>query len=132
MHEPVRVKAAPFARITLAGGALAMALAVGAGAFAAHAGRSLPHPEAAELLQAAVLYHFVDGLALVAVGILARFGTSRWLLVAALLFALGLVLFCGSLWAMALTGGEATLAAPLGGFSLIGGWIALAIHGATR
>lgn len=121
--------AAPFARATLAAGALAMAVAVGAGAFAAHAGHSMPHPEAAHLLQAAVLYHFVHGLALVAVGILARIAASRWLVAAAALFALGLLLFCGSLWMMAATGGEATLAAPLGGFSFFGGWIALAVHG---
>ena len=121
--------AAPFARITLAGGALAMAVAVGAGALAAHAGHSAPHPEAAHLLQAAVLYHFVHGLALVAVGILARFGSSRWLAAAAALFALGLVLFCGQLWMMAFTAGEPTLAAPIGGFSFIGGWLALAVHG---
>jgi uncharacterized membrane protein YgdD (TMEM256/DUF423 family) len=119
---------ARFARVTLAAGALAMASAVGAGAFAAHAGPSAPHPEAAHLLQAAVLYHFVHGLALVAVGILARIGSSRWLVAAAVLFALGLILFCGSLWVMAFTAGEPTLAAPLGGFSFIGGWIALAVH----
>ena len=116
----------------LAIGALAMAVAVGAGAFAAHAGASMPHPEAAHLLQAAVLYHFVHGLALVVVGIVGRFGTSRWLAASALLFGAGLVLFCGQLWVMAMTGGEATLAAPIGGFSFIGGWIALAVHGATR
>jgi uncharacterized membrane protein YgdD (TMEM256/DUF423 family) len=119
-------------RAILVLGALAMAVAVGAGAYAAHAGAHAPHPEAAQLLQAAVLYHFVHGLALVAIGILSRLAPSRWLVAAAVLFALGLVLFCGSLWMMAFTGGEATLAAPIGGFSFIGGWIALAVHGATR
>ena len=123
---------ARLARVTLAAGAIAMVIAVAAGAFAAHAGQSMPHPEAAHLLQAAVLYHFVHGLALVAVGIVARISTSRWLAAAAALFGLGLVLFCGSLWVMAASGAEATLAAPIGGFSFIGGWIALAVHGARR
>ena len=116
------------ARASLAGGALVLAVSVGAGAFAAHAGPSLPHPEAPELLRSAVLYQFVHGLGLVAAGVLARFGGSRWLVAASILFAAGLVLFCGTLWRMALTGGEATLAAPMGGFSFIGGWIAFAVH----
>jgi len=116
------------ARTSLAGGALVLAFSVGAGAFAAHAGPSLPHPEAPELLRSAVLYQFVHGLGLVAAGLLARFGASRWLAAAALLFAAGLVLFCGTLWTMALTGAEASLAAPIGGFSFIGGWIAFAVH----
>ena len=116
------------ARASLAGGALVLAVSVGAGAFAAHAGPSLPHPEAPELLRSAVLYQFVHGLGLVAAGLLARFGTSRWLAASSILFAAGLILFCGTLWTMAVTGGEASLAAPLGGFSFIGGWIAFAIH----
>ena len=116
------------ARASLAGGALVLAVSVGAGAFAAHAGPSLPHPEAPELLRSAVLYQFVHGLGLVAAGLLARFGTSRGLAASSILFAAGLILFCGTLWTMAVTGGEASLAAPLGGFSFIGGWIAFAIH----
>lgn len=120
--------ASPSGRATLVAGALVMAVGVGAGAYSAHAGASMPHPEAPELLRAAMQYHFVHGFALVAVGLLARAAPSRWLVAAALLFAAGLVLFCGTLWTMALTGGEATLAAPIGGFSFIGGWIALAVH----
>ena len=116
------------ARASLAGGALVLAVSVGAGAFAVHAGPSLPHPEAPELLRSAVLYQFVHGLGLVAAGLVARFGPSRWLGAASILFAAGLVLFCGTLWTMALAGGEATLAAPIGGFSFIGGWIAFAVH----
>lgn len=120
------------ARAALAIGAVVLAVSVGAGAFAAHAGPSLPHPEAQELLRAAVLYQFVHGLGLVAVGILARLGSSRALLVATVLFCAGLLLFCGTLWTMAVTAGEATLAAPAGGFAFIGGWLALAVHALAR
>jgi len=119
------------ARGSLAGGALVLAISVGAGAFAAHAGPALPHLDAVELLRSAVLYQFVHGLGLVAVGIVARAGTSRWLAAASMLLALGLVLFCGTLWMMAVTGGEATLAAPIGGFCFIGGWLAFAVHALT-
>ena len=116
------------ARSSLVGGALVLALSVGAGAYAAHAGPSLPHPDAPELLRSAVLYQFVHGLGLVAAGLLARSGASRWLAAAAVLFAAGLVLFCGTLWWMSLTGADATMAAPIGGFAFIGGWVALAVH----
>ena len=115
-------------RVLLVAGALVLAMSVGAGAFAAHAGPSLPHPEAPELLRSAVLYQFVHGLGLVAAGIAARFGATRWLAASGALFAAGLILFCGTLWTMALTGSEATLAAPAGGFSFIGGWLAFAVH----
>ena len=123
---------AALGRNALVAGAVVMAVGVAAGAYSAHAGPSMPHPDAPELLRAAVQYHFVHGLALVAVGLLARSASSRWLVAAAALFAMGLALFCGTLWTMALTGGEATLAAPLGGFSFIGGWIALAVHAARH
>jgi uncharacterized membrane protein YgdD (TMEM256/DUF423 family) len=129
-RSPGAVRAMTLARVALPGGALVLAVSVGAGAFAAHAGPSMAHPDAPELLRAAVLYQFVHGLGLLAVGILARSASSRWLVAAGMLFAAGLALFCGSLWAMSLTGSEATLAAPAGGFAFIGGWIAFAVHGA--
>lgn len=116
------------ARAFLALGALAMALAVAAGAFAAHAARGAPHPDAAQLLRTAVLYHLVHGLALVAVGITARWGASAWLAVAGALFAAGIALFCGSLWFLAMTGRSAGLLAPAGGFAFIAGWLCLAVH----
>lgn len=109
-------------------GAWVLAVTVAAGAVAAHHGPLMPHREAPELLRSAVLYQFVHGLGLVAAGTLARFGASRWLAAASILFGAGLVLFCGTLWWMATTGAEATLAAPAGGFAFMGGWIALGIH----
>lgn len=109
-------------------GALAMALAVAAGAFSAHAAKGAAHPDAARLLQSAVLYHLVHGLALVAVGIIARGGTSAWLGAAGALFVVGILCFSGALWYLAITGRSAGLFPPTGGFAFIGGWLALAIH----
>lgn len=116
------------ARSFLALGALAMALAVAAGAFAAHAARGAPHPDAAELLRTAVLYHLVHGLAIVAVGLTARWGASTWLAAAGALFIAGILLFCGSLWLLAMTGRSAGLLAPAGGLAFIAGWLCLAAH----
>jgi uncharacterized membrane protein YgdD (TMEM256/DUF423 family) len=109
-------------------GALAMALGVAAGAFSAHAAKGAAHPDSARLLQSAVLYHLVHGLALVAVGIIARGGTSPWLGAAGVLFVVGILCFSGSLWYLAMTGRSPGPIAPTGGLAFIAGWLALAIH----
>jgi uncharacterized membrane protein YgdD (TMEM256/DUF423 family) len=120
---------AALARAFLAGGALVMAAAVTLGAYAAHA-RGAPHPDAAHLLQTAVLYMLVHGLGLVACGILARSSASRWLAAAGVLLFAGVVLFCGSIAVLALTG-TSLGAAPVGGSAFILGWLCLAVFGAT-
>jgi len=116
------------ARGMLAAGALAMALAVALGAVAAHASKGAANPDAARLLQTAVTYHLVHGLALVIEGALARAGTTRWLAAAFALHVCGIVLFCGSLWVLAFTQVSLGPAAPTGGLALIAGWAALAVH----
>lgn len=116
------------ARGLVAAGALVLAAAVAAGAVAAHAAGRAPHPDAARLLQTAVLYQLVHGLALVVAGVLARFGATRWLVAAAAAFGAGLLAFCGSLYWLAFTNVPAGIVAPLGGSSLIAGWILLALH----
>jgi uncharacterized membrane protein YgdD (TMEM256/DUF423 family) len=115
-------------RIFVGGGALLLALAVALGAYSAHAAKGAPHPEAARLLQTAVLYQFVHAIGIVFAGILARNGTSPWLVGAGLLHFVGIVLFCGTLWMLALTTKSPGPAAPIGGMAFIAGWIALAIH----
>ena len=105
-----------------------MALAVALGAYAAHAAKGAAHPEAARLLQTAVLYQLVHGIGLLVAGVLGRLAASRWLWAAGALHALGIVLFCGSLWVLALTGQSLGVAAPLGGLAFIAGWIAMAVH----
>lgn len=109
-------------------GALVMALGVALGAYAAHAAKGAAHPEAARLLQTAILYQLVHGLALVAVALVARAGSSPWLVASGALFALGIALFCGTLWYLAMTGRSPGPLAPIGGMSFILGWLALAIH----
>jgi uncharacterized membrane protein YgdD (TMEM256/DUF423 family) len=75
-----------------------------------------------------VLYHLVHGLAIVAVGLTARWGASTWLAAAGALFIAGILLFCGSLWLLAMTGRSAGLLAPAGGLAFIAGWLCLAAH----
>ena len=120
------------ARLFLAGGALALALAVGMGAVSAHAAKSAAHPEAARLLQTAVLYQLVHGLGIVIVAVLMQSSASRWLTAAGILHLAGILLFCGSLYVLAYTGRSLGPVAPLGGLAFIAGWLALAVAAFTR
>lgn len=122
------------ARFLLASGAVLLALAVAMGAVSSHAAKAAAHPEAARLLQTAVLYQLVHGLGLVMVAILARAHPSAWLTASGLLLLGGILLFCGSLYFLAYTGRSLGPVAPLGGMSFIAGWLALAAFatGAAR
>jgi uncharacterized membrane protein YgdD (TMEM256/DUF423 family) len=99
---------------------------VAAGALAAHVADD---PRGAELLRTGALYGMVHAAALIAVIGLAqgrepRRGAAAF---AGWAFALGLVLFSGSLFALALGAPPwAGRAAPLGGTLLMLGWAALA------
>jgi uncharacterized membrane protein YgdD (TMEM256/DUF423 family) len=104
-----------------------MALAVVGGAMSSHGVTAAAHPEAARLLQTAVLYALVHGLGLIVLGTLARQAASPWLVASGLLMLAGIVLFCGSLAWLALTGSSLGPAAPAGGLAFIAGWIALAL-----
>jgi uncharacterized membrane protein YgdD (TMEM256/DUF423 family) len=116
------------ARLFLVAGALALAIAVAMGAVSVHAAKSAPHPDAAHLLQIAVLYQFVHGLGLLAVGLLTRTSTSRWLQAAGAFHLFGLLAFCGSIYVLALTGTSSGLITPLGGTAFIVGWLNLAAY----
>lgn len=105
--------------------AVLAALAVAAGAFGAHAPDGvLSHPRGAEYWQLAVRYQMWHALGALGLGILSRFGVNaRPVLIC---FGVGVLLFCGSLYAIAL-GGPRVLGAvtPFGGSALILGWVLL-------
>jgi uncharacterized membrane protein YgdD (TMEM256/DUF423 family) len=110
-------------------GALAGLLAVAFGAFGAHALRERLDDYAQRVFETAVQYHFYHALALLAVGLLAHYQPHSPLLRASgWLFLLGLLLFSGSLYLLAITGtrwlGAIT---PLGGLAFIAGWACLAV-----
>jgi uncharacterized membrane protein YgdD (TMEM256/DUF423 family) len=99
-------------------------LAVALGAFGAHALKpSLEGSGMLEVWNKAVLYHFLHGVALVALALHGAGNRAAYFL----LFA-GVVLFSGSLYAMALTHvrwlGAIT---PLGGLCFLAGWAWLVI-----
>jgi uncharacterized membrane protein YgdD (TMEM256/DUF423 family) len=116
------------ARIALTLASLLAAAAVATGAFGAHALRARLSADLLAVWQTAVLYHALHALALLATGLfmLARPDAIAARL-AAWLFVAGIVLFSGSLYALALSGARGLGAiTPLGGAAMIAGWLALA------
>jgi len=121
------------ARLALVLAGVFLFAAVGLGAFGAHALKARLSPDFAGVYQTAVQYHFWHALGLLAVGmLLAQKPASGALAAAAWLLVAGLVLFCGSLYALALTGvrgfGAVT---PIGGVAFLGGW-AMVVWAAFR
>ena len=106
-------------RMLAASGALLAAAAVALSAYAAHASEGVAQAN----LQLAALFGFGHGLALAA---LARSTASRFALIALALLLVGTVLFSGALVAKSLFGMASTLA-PLGGSTLIIGWLLYAV-----
>lgn len=102
------------------------ASAVGLGAFGAHALRDTLSSQHMEIWHTAVQYHFWHTLAFgLAAMMIPRGRAARW---ATWLFAFGALLFCGSLYALALGAPNWTGAiTPFGGLCFILGWIALGI-----
>lgn len=103
------------------------ALAVLLGAFAAHGLKNTLSVEYLAVLQTGVQYQFIHALALLLVALLAQHRASRVLLLAAILFTLGIVLFSGSLYILVLTPLKPGLITPIGGSLLVLGWLSLAI-----
>ncbi len=113
-------------------GALFAALAVAAGAFGAHALRARLAPDMLAVFETAARYQMYHALALLAVALfLGRTAAAipdLWASWAGWLFAAGIVLFSGSLYALALTGVRILGAiTPLGGVAFIAGWACLLV-----
>ena len=115
------------ARIALFVAAVALFIAVAAGAFGAHTlGRQIG-PERLAVWQTAVQYHAWHGLALFGVGLLMRTTPAhRGLAVAGWLFIAGIALFSGSLYLLAATGVTTFgFITPVGGVAFLAGWAIL-------
>jgi len=114
-------------------GALYGAVAVGLGAFAAHLGEASLAATDNETVRTAVMYQLFHAAVMVGMGSLkdhvepGLLGASSWA------FGLGVLLFSGSLYALALGApAEVAWATPVGGFLLIIGWLLLAITAARK
>ena len=115
----------------LATGALLMAIGVALGAIGAHGLRDRLDAYSLGIYEKAVFYHYLHAIGLLVVALLARVNAIParaqdlvgWLLLA------GIVLFSGSLYALALSGMRVLGAiTPLGGLSFIAAWLLLAYY----
>lgn len=103
-----------------------LALAVAIGAFGAHGLKAHLSQEMLQTYRTGVEYHFYHALGLLLIGVLSVLYPSNLLNWSAFLLTLGIILFSGSLYLMAITGikwlGAIT---PIGGLSFIAGWVFL-------
>lgn len=113
--------------------ALSGFLATLMGAVGAHLLRGQLDEHLTQVFQIAVQYHFWHTLALGLVAVLVRqYPASRWLRWSGCAFLLGMVLFSGGLYGLAIGGwGGIAKLAPLGGTSLMVGWLLLAVFATT-
>ena len=102
-------------------------ISVIAGAAGTHALRDTLDADALRTFETAARFQMYHALALLASGLLAMRWQTRALTIAATLFTLGILLFSGSLYILALTGiGIFGAIAPIGGICLMAGWATLA------
>ncbi len=117
----------------LAAGALFAALAVILGAFTAHALKQVLTPDQLLVFETGVRYQFYHSFALLATGIAFLSFPHKFLKLAAAFFVIGILLFSGSLYAMALLSiknisiGPVGIITPIGGLFFILGWILLCL-----
>jgi uncharacterized membrane protein YgdD (TMEM256/DUF423 family) len=115
-------------RLFLLFGAISGFLAVAVGAFGAHALADLLPPDRLAVFETGARYQMFHALALVGTALVVGRRRGRAAPAAAWLFALGTVLFSGSLYILALSGVRAWGAVtPLGGVAWLAGWALLGV-----
>jgi uncharacterized membrane protein YgdD (TMEM256/DUF423 family) len=116
-------------RILLGSSALALLVATMLGAYGAHGLQGSQSTNAWSAYQTAVQYQFIHGLGLIATVLVSRacpvsklIAASSWLLL------IGIILFCGSIYATSFGAPPSFSAlAPYGGSAFMLGWLALGI-----
>ncbi|BBB63462.1 membrane protein [Undibacterium sp. KW1] len=115
------------ARSFIATAAILMFIGVAAGAFGAHGLKQMLSADMLAIWQTAVTYQMVHGLGMLALGIMLQQQDNALLRKAAWAMLAGIIIFSGSLYALALTGirilGAIT---PIGGVAFLAGWTMLA------
>jgi uncharacterized membrane protein YgdD (TMEM256/DUF423 family) len=115
-------------------GAILGFLGVALGAFGAHGLRSRLTPELLTVFETSVRYQMYHVFALLIVSAaIGHLGNARLLTMAGWFFFAGILIFSGSLYALALTGkGVLGAITPFGGLALLVGWGCLALFAAAR
>lgn len=107
--------------------------AVAASALSAHGSAERLNPYALDLVRMAAYYQFGHALALIGVAWLAQARPGLLPKFCGLVFTLGILLFCGALYSIALSGTRLFApAAPIGGMFLLLGWALFSLCGWRR
>ena len=115
-----------------------MTLAVAIGAFGAHGLKPLLSAYHLDIFKTANFYHFIHGLALFITIILSVILNQTKILKAFIFFIVGILLFSGSLYTLALQSvfenipGWMGAITPFGGLSFIIGWVLLGYFGSRN
>ncbi|QZP34110.1 DUF423 domain-containing protein [Pseudomonas sp. DR48] len=101
---------------------------VALGAFAAHGLKNRLTPEYLTIFHTGVTYQLVHTLALLGVALLATQMPGRLITWAGASFAIGILLFSGSLYLLTITGvSKLGIITPFGGLAFLVGWFCLGL-----
>ncbi len=108
-------------------GALSAMTAVALGAFGAHALKERISVDMLEVFRTGVNYHLAHSLAIIACSFALPILGNK-VRICSWLFGIGILLFAGSLYALALSGNRMLgIITPFGGVAFLSGWLLLAI-----
>ena len=115
-------------------GSLLGFLGVALGAFAAHGLKERLSADMLSVFETGARYQMYHAFALLLVAVaIGQFGNARLLVIAGWSFLGGVLLFSGSLYALALSGvGIFGAVTPIGGLLFLAGWACLAIFALVR
>jgi len=109
-------------------GAISGCLVVILGAFGAHGLKDILDEYGKSIYEKAVLYHMFHTMAILVLGLIEKIQPEMHLSHAGWAFMLGIILFSGSLYILAITGLKSLgMITPIGGVFFIIGWIYFAL-----
>ena len=115
--------------------ALSGALAVGLGAFAAHALKKMVSDVAVNIFETGVRYQFYHVFALALSAILYKEFTNKWMVWSGNMFILGMLFFSGSLYMLTYVKAAVKpgmdwigIITPFGGLAFIAGWVCCFVY----
>jgi len=121
-------------KLLLNSGIVNCLLSVALGAFAAHSLQNIIDAKGISTFQIGVRYQFYHGLALLFCALYYKIEAKSFIKISGILFALGILLFSGSLYTLAfnklidLPTGLIGPLTPIGGLLFIAGWLNLLIN----
>ncbi len=115
------------ARLAILLGSGNAVIAIVCGAFGAHALSHSLSNKMLSIFHTAVDYHFYHALGLIIIGILmTQYKSAQLLKFSTVLMQLGIIIFCGSLYLLSVTGIKwLGMITPIGGLAFIVAWISV-------